>query len=75
MIVGPSFCAEAQLLLNTLIEKRLDSPKIEIKVKTRSSEHYSDLDLDLTVEEEFESKTIEDHAGGAVVFDDTLDSN
>ena len=83
LIVGPSFCGKTHLLINLLKLKKIDHPNKEIIIITRSPEQYSeiknkkdsDLDLDITIEDDFESKSIDDFNDCIIVFDDMLDSN
>ena len=54
----------------------MDNPNKKIIIITRSPEQYSDItNLDITIEEDFDNKTIEDYKGSIIVFDDMLDSN
>ena len=82
LIVGPSFCGKTHLLLNKLQLIRLDDPKQQIKIITRSPEQYSNFELEeVSVEEDLEDRTIpkarsvQDFQNCCVVFDDMLDSN
>ena len=61
---------------------RLDNPKQQIKIITRSPEQYSNFELEETegasrvsVGEDLEDRTIQDFQNCCVVFDDILDSN
>ena len=76
LIVGPSFCGKTFLLLNKLQLIRLDNPKQQIKIITRSPEQYENIQLeDVSVEDDLEDRTIQDFQNCCVVFDDMLDSN
>ena len=75
LIVGPSFCGKTHLLINLLKIKKFDNPDQKIIIITRSPEQYSNLDLDFEIDEDFESKTINDYENCIIVFDDMLDTN
>ena len=45
LIVGPSFCGKTHLLLNKLRLIRLEDPEKQIRIITRSSEQYEDIDI------------------------------
>ena len=76
IIVGPSFCGKTYLFVNKLQLIRLDNPKQQIKIITRSPEQYENIQLeDVPVEEDLEDRTTQDFQNCCVVFDDILDSN
>ena len=45
LIVGPSFCGKTHLLLNKLRLIRLEDPRKQIRIITRSPEQYEDVEL------------------------------
>ena len=78
LIVGPSFCGKTLLLLNKLRLIRLEDPERQIRIITRSPEHYEFIEVggvlrDVSVEENVEDLQI--YRGCCVVFDDMLHSN
>ena len=84
LLVGPSFCGKAHLLLNKLQLIRLCDSEKQIHIITRSPEQYEDVGskmkldigvLGLVVEEDLDDKSIQDFQNCCVVFDDMLDSN
>ena len=79
LIVGPSFCGKTHLLINLLKLKHLTDPDRKIKIITRSPEQYYDTnnigDLDFEIEQNFDTKTINDFEDCIIVFDDMLDAN
>ena len=76
LIVGPSFCGKTHLLKNKVQTIRLDNPEQQIKIITRSTEQYSNFELEeVSVEEDLEDRTKQDFQNCCVVFDDMLDSN
>ena len=75
LIVGPSFCGKTYLLFNKIKLITKKEAEKQIKIITRSPEQYIDSDLGFELEEDFESKTLDDYKGCVVVFDDMLDSN
>ena len=75
LIVGPSFCGKTHLLINILKIKKIDDPDKKIVIITRSPEQYSDIDLDIEIENDFENKSISDFEDCIIVFDDMFDSN
>ena len=75
LIVGPSFCGKTHLLLNKLQLIRLDNPEQKICIITRSPEQYNKIEIDVSVDEDLEDRTIQDFQNCCIVFDDMLDSN
>ena len=75
LIVGPSFCGKTHLLLNKLQLIRLDDNTRKIHIITRSPEQYNKIEIDVSVDEDLEDKSIQDFQNCCVVFDDMLDSN
>ena len=76
MIVGPSFCGKTHLLLIKLQLIRLDDNTRKIHIITRSSEQYSNIEIEqVKVEEDLEDKSIQDFQNCCVVFDDMLDTS
>ena len=75
LIVGPSFCGKTLLLINKLQLIRLDSPEQKIRIITRSPEQYSKIEIDVSVEEDLEDRTLQDFQNCCVVFDDMLDTS
>ena len=64
------------MLLNKLQLFRLDNPKEQIKIITRSPEQYEKIQLeDVSVEEDLENRTIQGFQNCCNVLDDMLDSN
>ena len=74
LIVGPSFCGKAHLLLNKLRLIRLEDPEKQIRIITRSPEQYENIDMQ-GIEVEENVGDLEEYRGCCVVFDDMLDSN
>ena len=76
LIVGPSFCGKTHLLLNKLRLNRLEDPEKQIRIITRNSEQYEDVELYIQgIEVEENVGDLEEYRGCCVVFDDMLDSN
>ena len=75
LIVGPSFCGKTHLLINLIKIKKIDDPNRSVVIITRSPEQYTDIDLDIEIENDFENKSISDFEDCIIVFDDMLDSN
>ena len=66
------------MFINKLQLIRLDNPEQKIRIITRSSEQYKNIQLedeDVSVEEVLENRTIHDFQNCCVVFDDMLDSD
>ena len=61
LIVGPSFCGKAHLLLNKLQLIRLCDSEKQIKIITRSPGQYQNIKLeDVSLEEDLKDRTIQD---------------
>ena len=72
LIVDPSFCGKACLLMNKL---KFKNPDTKIKFICGSPEQYSNCDIDLELDLDFEQKTILNYENRTIIFDHMLDSN
>ena len=75
LIVGLSFCGKTYLLLNKLHLFQLSDTSRCIDTITRRPEQYTNIETNVSVEEDIEERTIRDYQNCCVVFDDMLDSN
>ena len=75
LIVHPSFCCKTYLLLNKFQINCFDNHEQKLHIITRSPEQYTNIEIDVSEEEDLEDKTKYGFQSYCVVFDDMLDSN